>query len=104
METDVDDSHHEGHEKQNCGYFFKKLDTEILKPLLIYKYNRQQMHMEDDFLEYLMNDENILGSIYGKMDPEVLKVADDKERVTMAMSRIIEKQHLSISQKHDVRG
>jgi hypothetical protein len=30
--------------KKDCKYFFSKLDYEILKPLLIYKYNREEMH------------------------------------------------------------
>ena len=84
--------------KRGCSYYFMKLDFEILKPLLIYKYDRQKMHQEDDFVEYMMNDGNILGSIYGQIDPEVLQQEDDK-RVTATLSKMIE--HNRLSHSHD---
>jgi len=30
--------------KRDCKYYFAKLDYEILRPLLIYKYEREEMH------------------------------------------------------------
>ena len=54
--------------RRNCRYFFSKLDYEILKPMLIYKYDREEMHRQDDFLEMIDQDKNLLGSIYGKID------------------------------------
>ena len=51
--------------KRGCGFYFKKLDYEILRPLLIYKYEREEMHRQDDFIEMMMSDGNLLGSIYG---------------------------------------
>jgi len=53
------------YENRNCGYYWEKLDYEILKPLLIYKYQREEMHRQDDFVELMMSDGNLLGSIYG---------------------------------------
>jgi len=51
--------------KRGCGFYFKKLDYEILRPLLIYRYEREEMHRQDDFIEMMMSDGNLLGSIYG---------------------------------------
>jgi len=86
--------------KKGCAFYFKKLDYEILRPILIYKYDRDVMHREDDFVEYLMNDNNIMGSIYGKIDPEVMKSDHHQERITMALSRIFEKEKLAQSMRH----
>lgn len=30
--------------KRGCGFYFKKLDYEILRPLLIFRYEREEMH------------------------------------------------------------
>ncbi len=54
--------------KKGCGFYFKKLDYEILRPLLIYRYEREEMHRQDDFIEMMMSDRNLLGSIYGNME------------------------------------
>ena len=54
--------------KKGCGFYFKKLDYEILRPLLIYRYEREEMHRQDDFIEMMMSDQNLLGSIYGNME------------------------------------
>ena len=54
--------------KRGCGFYFKKLDYEILRPLLIFRYEREEMHRQDDFIEMMMSDGNLLGSIYGKLD------------------------------------
>lgn len=46
------------------------MDYEILKPILIYKYNIEEMNRQDNFVEAMMSDANIIGSLYGKMDGE----------------------------------
>lgn len=46
--------------KRDCKYFFAKLDYEILRPLLIYNYQREEMHRQDDLLELIRKDENLL--------------------------------------------
>ena len=60
-------------DKKDCSYYFLKLDYEILKPLLIYKYDAEQMNREDEYIEIIMSDANLLGSVYGKMDESMLK-------------------------------
>ena len=55
-------------EKKDCGYFFSKLDYEILRPLLIYKYEREEMHRQDEFIDMIMSDNNIIASAYSKVD------------------------------------
>ena len=35
---------YEGRQKKDCKYYFSKLDYEILRPLFIYKYERDEMH------------------------------------------------------------
>lgn len=54
--------------KKNCAYFFMKLDYEILKPLLIYKFDRERMHREGEFANVMMNDQDIIASAYGQLD------------------------------------
>ena len=66
METDVKSSNMDGFEtsmreyekrkKKDCKYYFSKLDYEILRPMLIYKYEREEMHRQDDLLEMMMSD------------------------------------------------
>jgi hypothetical protein len=45
-----------GRRKRGCGFYFKKLDYEILRPLLIFRYEREEMHRQDDFIEMMMSD------------------------------------------------
>lgn len=54
--------------KKNCKYYFSKLDYEVLRPLLIYKYEKETMHLQDDIYELLQSKQNVLGSIYQQMD------------------------------------
>ena len=54
--------------KRGCGFYFKKLDYEILRPLLIFRYEREEMHRQDDFIDMIMGDGDLLGSIYGHME------------------------------------
>ena len=70
-------------EKKDCAFYFLKLDYEILKPLLIYKFNAEEMHRQDDYIELIMSDANLLGSIYGKLDEDLLQSGDqaEKERI-----------------------
>lgn len=35
---------YKGRQKKDCTYFFLKMDYEILKPILIYKYNIEEMN------------------------------------------------------------
>lgn len=66
-------------EKRDCSYYFLKLDFEILKPILIYKYNIEEMNRQDDYIEIIMSDANLLGSIYGKMDESMLNNDEQAE-------------------------
>ena len=54
--------------KKDCKYYLSKLDYEILRPLLIYKYNKEEMHRQDEFVDMMKNDANLVGSVYGKLD------------------------------------
>lgn len=42
--------------KRGCKYFLGKLDYEILRPLLIYKYEREEMHRQDEYIDIIMRD------------------------------------------------
>lgn len=59
-----------GRPKKDCTYFFLKMDYEILKPILIYKFDIKEMDRQDNFVEAMMSDANIIGSLYGKMDED----------------------------------
>jgi hypothetical protein len=39
--------------KKGCGYYFVKLDEEILRPLLIYKYDEEEMWYQDEQVELM---------------------------------------------------
>ena len=79
-------------EKKDCSYYFLKLDFEILKPLLIYKYDAEQMNREDEYIEIIMSDANLLGSVYGKMDESMLKFDNqaEQDRIAIALSYVQE--------------
>lgn len=62
---------YEQRKARDCKYYFSKLDYEILRPLLIYKYEREEMHRQDELHELMENDKNLIGSIYGKIDNEI---------------------------------
>jgi hypothetical protein len=62
---------YERRQTRDCKYYFSKLDYEILRPLLIYKYERDEMHRQDDLHEMMEADKNLIGSIYGKIDNEM---------------------------------
>lgn len=75
-------------QKKKCGFYFAKLDYEILRPLLIYKYDREEMHRQDQFIDIMLSDANLLGSVYGKMDFELLQSNDESmvyDRVSIAI-------------------
>jgi len=54
--------------KKDCRFYFAKLDYEILRPLLIYKYEREEMHRQDEYIDLIVRDQNLLQSVYGKID------------------------------------
>ena len=65
-------SEYQTYKKKDCAYYFAKLDYEILRPLLIYRYDREEMHRQDEFIDLMLSDANLLGSVYGKMDDQLL--------------------------------
>jgi hypothetical protein len=83
-------------EKKDCAYYFLKLDFEILKPLLIYKYDAEQMNREDEYIEIIMSDANLLGSVYGKMDDNMLQFDNqeaEQDRIAIALSYVQENKN-----------
>ena len=52
---------YKGRKKKDCKYFMAKLDYEILRPLLIYNYQRDEMHRQAEVLDMIMQDVNIIG-------------------------------------------
>ena len=49
------------------------------------------MHREDDYIELIMSDANLLGSVYGKMDYDLLAPGDEaaeQERIAIALSYV----------------
>lgn len=57
-----------GTHKKSCSFYFKKLDYEIIRPLLIHNYDREVMHKQDDYVEMMLNDVNMIGDAFGKME------------------------------------
>lgn len=65
QEVKDDDSDDDG----GCAYYFLKLDAEILRPMLLYKYRREEMQRQDDMHELVRLNHNLLGSAHpGKLD------------------------------------
>jgi len=58
---------------RDCAYYFLKLDFEIIKPLLIYKFEEKQeeLQREDEYVELLMSEGNMMGTIYASMNDNV---------------------------------
>lgn len=79
-------------QKRDCKFYFSKLDYEILKPLLIYKYEREEMHRQDDLHEMMEADKNLIGSIYGKIDNEmrmsIMSYNNNMSAIDMQASRV----------------
>lgn len=48
--------HYSRKKKHGCAYYFAKLDYEILRPILIYNYEKERMHLQDEAMELLMQD------------------------------------------------
>lgn len=77
--------------QRNCAYYLKKLDYDILRPLLIKDYQREQMHRQDDFVEMMINDGNILGNVYGQLDFEYTESITEEvilDRVAKAVTKV----------------
>jgi hypothetical protein len=93
-------------EKKDCGYYFLKLDYEILKPLLIYKFDAEEMNRQDDYIEIIMSDANLLGSIYGKMDEDLLQSGDEaeRERIAIALSYVQDNKNTSYRMRNTAAG
>ena len=39
--------------KKGCSYYLVKLDEEIMRPLLIYKYDEEEMWQQDEQVELM---------------------------------------------------
>ena len=77
--------------QRNCAYYLKKLDYDILRPLLIKDYVREEMHRQDDFVEMMINDGNILGNVYGQLDFEYTESITEEvilDRVAKAVTKV----------------
>jgi hypothetical protein len=46
------------------------------------------MHRQDEFIELILSDANMMGSIYGKIDEELLHTGDQAERIAVALSYV----------------
>lgn len=90
-------------DKRTCSYYFKKLDYEILRPLLIHNYVREVMHRQDDYVEMIINDGNILGQVYGQLDFRIQESETQEvllDRVTQAVQEVAKE----IQMQHNKRG
>lgn len=80
--------------KKDCSYYFLKLDYEIIKPLLVYKYDYKKMERADDYVDLIMTDTNLLGSVYDDMEMEVIEDNNEeamRERVQSVMQKLQDK-------------
>ena len=80
--------------KKDCAYYFLKLDYEIIKPLLVYKYDYKKMERADDYVDLIMTDTNLLGSVYDDMEMEVIEDNNEeamRERVQSVMQKLQDK-------------
>lgn len=81
--------------KKDCTYYFLKLDYEIIKPLLVYKYDYKKMEREDEYVDLIMTDTNLLGSVYDDMEMEVIEDNNEeamRERVQSVMQKLQDKR------------
>ena len=92
---------------RTCSYYFKKLDYEILRPLLIHNYTREVMHRQDDFVEMVINDGNVLHNImdrvYGHVDFSIQESETQEvllDRVAWAVAEVAKE----INMQHTARA
>jgi len=92
---------------RTCSYYFKKLDYEILRPLLIHNYAREAMHRQDDFVEMVINDGNVLHNImdrvYGHVDFPIQESETQEvllDRVAWAVAEVAKE----INMQHTARA
>ena len=81
--------------KKDCTYYFLKLDYEIIKPLLVYKYDYKKMEREDEYVHLIMTDTNLFGSVYDDMEMEVIEDNNEeamRERVQSVMQKLQDKR------------
>ena len=82
--------------KKDCKYFFGKLDYEILRPLLIYKYDKEKFHQQDQFMDIVNNDKDLLQEAYSRINlKEMMKASmvmdneqNQMERITKVVSQL----------------
>lgn len=58
------------------------------------------MHRQDDYIEAVMSDVNLIGSLYGQITDDLITSHDDdaiKRRVTMALAKVAEESHIKRS-------
>jgi len=65
--------HYNQRKKRDCKYFFSKLDYEILRPLLIYKYEREEMHRQDEYIDMMLSNQKELQEAYSRVDHDELR-------------------------------
>lgn len=81
--------------KKDCSYYFLKLDYEIIKPLLVYKYDYKKMEREDEYVDLIMTDTNLLGSVYDDMEMDVIEENNEdamRERLSSVMQKLQDKR------------
>ena len=71
-------------QQKNCGYYFKKLDYEILRPLFIYDYERSKMKKEDEMVQQILADAPIIGTVYSKVQVRGNSINEQKLKNTVA--------------------
>jgi len=82
-QEDADEEEEENEEEKGCSHYFNVLDKQVLKPLLIYKYNYLQMHQQDDLLEHIKENKDALLNTYINLKKEEGDQAMDiNERIT----------------------
>lgn len=75
----AEEEEEEDEQEKGCSHYFKVLDQQVLKPLLIYKYNYAQMHQQDDLLEHIKENKDALLNTY----KELLKKQEDNQTMDM---------------------
>lgn len=87
-----DEEEEEDVTKRGFKYYFNKLDTEILKPLLIHKYNAETLERQEQFVELIQNDKEAMFKVYGAIretninnDKSDMQFDSVTDRVTQAV-------------------
>lgn len=113
MEKDEDEEVNEKDQKRGFIYYFNKLDHEILRPILIYKYNPESLERQEQYVELMQNDKDAMFKVYGALQESKqsvlgtskMTVTDRVTQAVVALSKDVKQRNTALvlnAQKEEI--